>query len=86
MSTQHISVQNDQPITRLIIAFCRAFRLCKHRVSGGQEDVLLRASRMHTAEREKNDQTLPNSSVSLSEEPPSVAVKAIRVNGCVAML
>lgn len=41
---------------------------------------------MHTAEREKNDQTLPKSSVSLSEEPPSVAVKAIQVNGCAAML
>lgn len=41
---------------------------------------------MHAAEREENDQTLSNSTVSFSEEPQSVAVKAIGVNGCVAML
>lgn len=41
---------------------------------------------MHTAEREENDQTLSNSAVGLSEEPQSVAVKAIGVNGCVALL
>lgn len=40
---------------------------------------------MHTAEREEDDQTLSNASVSLSEDLQSGA-EAIGVNGCAPML
>ena len=72
---------NVQPITCVIIAFCRSVRLCERRGCGDQQDVLIPATHMHRAQKKKDDQTLSNSSVSLSEKPQSGAAEAIRVNG-----